>query len=71
MSIPTGILDMIKPANENIIEQYKGRDNTTQVYTWEHNIYVRAFSNSRRLEALKKIREENERFEDICQRLRE
>lgn len=69
LSVPPDIMEKFKPEDERFINQYKGRDNTNQVYNWKMDLISRAFSNDRRLEAMKNIHEENERYKEIIKQL--
>ncbi len=64
-------LDRFKPADTAFLNQYRGRDNSAEVYTWETSFTKRAFSYERKIEALKNIEEEDTRFRKIQEQLRQ
>lgn len=64
------ILDMLKPENTDFINQYRGRDNTGEVYEWKLSFPERVFSYKRKEEALKNVEAENKRFKAIQEQLK-
>jgi hypothetical protein len=66
----TEILGKFKPGNVEYLNEYRGRDNTNEVYQWKTDFAHRAFSWGRRVEAMMNIAEENNRFKDIRQQLK-
>lgn len=64
------VLDMFKPDNIEFLNQYKGRDNTDEIYNWETDFVKRVFSYERRIEAMKNIKEEYDRYTSIVKRFR-
>lgn len=68
-TFPEGVLDMFRPEDTAYLDEYKGKDNTTQTFKWEMSFEERALSYKRRLESLKNIEEEYNRFMEITQKL--
>lgn len=64
-TIPEEVLDMFKPEDTAFLNEYRGRDNTDEVYTWKMDFVHRVFSYDRQLEAMENIGEENERYRKI------
>ena len=58
-------LNMFKPADTAFLNEYRGKDNSDEVYTWKTDFVHRVFSYDRQIEALENIGEENERFKQI------
>lgn len=58
-------LDLFKPEDVSFLNEYKGRDNTDEVYSWDMDFAHRVFSFDRQIEAMKNIADENSRFESI------
>ncbi len=69
-TIDDSVFEMFKPDNTDFINQYKGRDNSTEVYTWEMKFEDRFFSYKRKLEAMRNIEAENKRFTEILEKLK-
>ncbi|MEZ3426012.1 MAG: nucleotidyltransferase family protein [Lachnospiraceae bacterium] len=65
------ILKMFEVDDKEYLNEYKGRDNSDEVYKWEKSFVERVFSCTRRLEAMKNIEAENKRYHDICKQLSE
>lgn len=68
-TLDDAILDKFKPENVDFLDEYKGRDNSQEIYKWEMDFVHRVFSNERRVEAMKNISTENERYKEIRQQL--
>lgn len=64
------ILEKFKLEDVSFINEYRGKDNSDEVYKWETEFIQRAFSYKRREEAMKNIETENKRFQNICQQLK-
>ena len=58
-------LNMFKPADTAFLNEYRGKDNSDEVYTWKTDFVHRVFSYDRQIEALENIGDENERFKQI------
>ncbi len=69
-TVEDSVFDMFGFENIDFVNQYKGRDNTEEIYEWENNIYERFFNVNRRVEALKNIEKESDRFKEIQKQLR-
>lgn len=61
-TIDKNIFDMLEVVDMRFLNQYKGKDNSNEVYEWKTSFYERCFSNGRKIEALENIKEEFERF---------
>ena len=59
-----------KPENVDFLDEYKGRDNSSEIYRWKMDFVHRVFSNDRRVEAMENIALENERYNQIRQQLK-
>lgn len=58
-------LNMFKTEDVSYLNEYKGKDNSDEVYSWEMDFIHRIFSYDRQCEAIEKIGEENARFDMI------
>ena len=58
-------LNMFKPEDISYLNEYRGRDNSDEVYTWKQDFAHRVFSYDRQLEALENIGEEHARYWSI------
>lgn len=63
-------LEIIQPENLDFLEEYKGRDNSSEIYKWNLSFEDRFFSNERRIEAWAQIGYESNRFEKIKNMIR-
>ena len=70
-TIKSEVFDLFDLEDLSFINQYKGKDNSDEVYEWKLDIYSRFFNNDRIIEALENIEEENARFNEIKKKLRE
>ncbi len=68
-TIKEEVFDLFDLEDVSFINQYKGKDNSDEVYEWKLDIYSRFFSNDRILEALGNIEKESERFNEIKRKL--
>ncbi len=64
-------LDLFKPEDVSFLNEYKGKDNSDEVYTWKLDFEHRVFSFDRQVEALKNVGDENERFQNIRKIIKE
>lgn len=64
------VLNKFRPENVDFLDEYKGRDNTNEVYKWETDFVNRVFSVNRRLEAMKNIENESKRYVRIMEELK-
>jgi len=64
------VFEMLDIAELSFLNQYRGRDNSDELYEWKTSFYSRCFSNERRIEAMKNIKGENERFNSIKDKLK-
>lgn len=58
-------LNLFKPGDVSFLNEYKGKDNSDEVYTWKLDFENRVFSFDRQVEAMKNVGDENERFQNI------
>lgn len=65
------VLEYLKPKDISYLDEYKGKDNSNEVFKWKMDFSHRFFSNNRRIEAWQNIRDENERFRKIKASLEE
>ncbi|MCI8793035.1 MAG: nucleotidyltransferase family protein [Eubacterium sp.] len=64
------ILDMFEPEDVHYLDQYRGRDNSDEVYDWKMDFYERMFHPRARIaEAEKNIGRESERYNNIREEL--
>lgn len=64
------ILDMFEPEDVHYLDQYRGRDNSDEVYDWKMDFYERMFHPRARIaEAEKNIGRESERYNSIREEL--
>lgn len=68
-TFPPGVLEMFRPEDTGFIDEYKGKDNTSETYKWEMSFEERALSYKRKVESVKNIEDEFKRFQDIISRL--
>lgn len=64
-TVSADILDDLKPDDISFLNEYRGRDNSDEVYTWKTDFIHRVFSYERQLEAMDNIGEESARFRNI------
>lgn len=64
------ILDLFKTDNTEYLDEYRGRDNSAQVYKWNIPFEKRVFNRRRVIDAKKNIEEENKRYNEIMKELR-
>lgn len=70
-TVPKSVLIKIKPENLDFLQQYKGRDNTNQIYNWRSSFKERFFNLvERKKESYENIEEEVGRFEQIMKDIR-
>lgn len=69
-TLDKSVLDIFKPENTDFLNQYKGRDNTNEVYTWDSDFKDRVFDSLHKLEAMKNVSQEYERFNDILKKMK-
>ena len=69
-TLDKSVLDIFKPENIDFLNQYKGRDNTKEVYTWDSEFKDRVFNSLHKLEAIKNISQEYERFNQILKKMK-
>ena len=70
-SISEDILNCFKPEDVSFLDEYRGRDNTDEVYKWKKDFIHRVFSYDRQIEAMANIKDEDDRFYSIKDTLRE
>ena len=69
-TIDDNVLDMFEPDDVRYLDQYRGRDNSNEVYDWEMDFYERMFHpRARMAEAEKNIGRESERYHSIREEL--
>lgn len=69
-TIDDNVLDMFEPDDVRYLDQYRGRDNSDEVYDWEMDFYERMFHpRARMAEAEKNIGRESERYHSIREEL--
>lgn len=70
-TVPKNVLTKLRPPNLDFLNQYKGRDNTSQTYNWKSDFTKRFFNLvARKNEAYQNIKEEVGRFEQIMKDIR-
>ena len=69
-TVGDNILEMFKPDDVRYLNQYRGRDNSDEVYDWKLNFFERMFHPQARMaEAKKNIGQESERYNNIREEL--
>lgn len=68
-TVPENVLKLLEPEDTSFVDSYRGRDNSDEVYKWEMPFEKRFFSYERRLEAMKNIKDETERYKEIMKSL--
>lgn len=69
-TIDDSVLKMFETQDVRFLDQYRGRDNTDEIYDWKLNFYERMFHpQARKAEAKKNIGEESERYNNIREEL--
>lgn len=69
-TIGDSVLKMFETQDNRFLDQYRGRDNTDEIYDWKLNFYERMFHPQARMaEAKKNIGEESERYNNIREEL--
>lgn len=69
-TVDNNILEMFKPEDVRYLDQYRGRDNSDEVYDWKLNFFERMFHPQARMaEAKKNIGQESERYNNIREEL--
>lgn len=63
-------LEKFKPESTDFLNEYKGRDNTKEVYKWNLNFKERVLNSERKLEAMPNISEEYKRYHNILDKLK-
>lgn len=58
-------LNLFKPNDITFLDEYRGKDNSDEVFKWNLNFEHRVFSYDRQIEAAKNIGDENARFKSI------
>lgn len=69
-TVDSGVFDMLGMDDVSFLHQYKGRDNSDEVYDWNMGFYERMFSPERKREAWNNIEAESNRFDRIQQELK-
>lgn len=68
-TIDKDILLKFKPENTEFLDEYKGRDNTDEVYKWNLGFKERVLNCNRKIEALSNVEKEYKRFKEIKEKL--
>lgn len=58
-------LNLFKPDDVSFLDEYRGKDNSNEVYTWKMDFVHRVFSYDRQIEAMENIGDENARYRNI------
>lgn len=65
------VLEKFKPDHIDFLNEYRGRDNTEQVYKWNLEFKKRILNSERKLEAMQNLSEEYDRYNNILKKLKE
>lgn len=69
-TVDDNILEMFEPEDVRYLDQYRGRDNSDEIYDWKLDFYERMFyPQARMAEAKKNIGRESERYNNIREEL--
>lgn len=69
-TVPENVFELFELDNTEFVNEYRGRDNTNEVYKWKMDFYERFFNEKRKHEIMENMKEESERFKSIVQVLK-
>ena len=70
-TVSPDVMEKIKFKKEEILNQYKGKDNSDEVWEWKNEFYQRCFDRSRKEEALRNLEDESKKFYIIKEKLKD